>query len=106
MATKASYPTEVKMKAIEMRLAGIPVKEVMIELNIKNVTQLKRWMQWYRNGEIHRFEQPIGKQYSYGKGPGYTSELEQVKTENRFLKQQLDVLKKYKELERRRYQNS
>ncbi|WP_256208662.1 hypothetical protein [Paenibacillus sp. CF384] len=29
MATRVSYPVEVKMKAIEMRLAGIPVKKVM-----------------------------------------------------------------------------
>ncbi|SYX83681.1 transposase [Paenibacillus alvei] len=101
MATRVSYPVEVKLKAIEMRLAGIPVKEVMNELNIKNVTQLKVWMKWYREGELHRLDQPVGKQYSYGKGPEYTSELEKVKAENRFLKQQLDVLKKYKELERR-----
>lgn len=101
MATRVSYPMEVKLKAIEMRLAGIPVKEVMNELNIKNVTQLKVWMKWYREGELHRLDQPVGKQYSYGKGPEYTSELEKVKAENRFLKQQLDVLKKYKELERR-----
>ncbi len=101
MATRVSYPVEVKLKAIEMRLAGIPVKEVMNELNIKNVTQLKVWMKWYREGELHRLDQPVGKQYSYGKGPEYTSELEKVKAENRFLKQQIDVLKKYKELERR-----
>ncbi|MBG9734182.1 transposase [Paenibacillus alvei] len=101
MATRGSYPAEVKLKAIEMRLAGIPVKEVMNELNIKNVTQLKVWMKWYREGELHRLEQPVGKQYSYGKGPEYLSKLEKVKAENRFLKQQLEVLKKYKELERR-----
>ncbi|WP_138185727.1 IS3 family transposase [Paenibacillus alvei] len=94
MATRVSYPVEVKLKAIEMRLAGIPVKEVMNELNIKNVTQLKVWMKWYREGELHRLDQPVGKQYSYGKGPEYTSELEKVKAENRFLKQQLDVPKK------------
>ncbi|MCM3290007.1 hypothetical protein M3661_07690 [Paenibacillus sp. MER 180] len=46
MTTRVSYPVEVKLKAIEMRLAVIPVKEVMNELNIKNVTQLKVWMKW------------------------------------------------------------
>jgi len=101
LATRVSYPVEVKLKAIEMRLAGIPVKEVMNELSIKNVTQLKVWMKWYREGELHHLEQPVGKQYSFGKGPEYTSELEKVKAEYLFLKQQLDVLKKYKELERR-----
>jgi len=101
LATRVSYPVEVKMKAIKMRLAGTPVKVVMDELGIRNVTQLKTWMSWYRNGELHRLEQPVGKQYSFGKGPEFSSELEQIKAENRFLKQQLDVLKKYKELERR-----
>ncbi|GAV12348.1 hypothetical protein RQP50_12565 [Paenibacillus sp. chi10] len=85
---------EVKLKAIEMRSAGIPVKEVMNELNIKNVTQLKVRIKWYREDELHRLEQPVGKHYSYGKEPEYTSELEKVKAGNRFLKQQLDVLKK------------
>lgn len=89
------------MQAIQMRLAGVPVKEVMEKLGIRNVTQLKVWMKWYREGELHRLEQPVGKQYSFGKGPEFTSELEKVKAENRFLKQQLDVLKKYMELERR-----
>jgi transposase-like protein len=73
----------------------------MEQLDIRNQTQLKTWMNWYRNGEIHRLEQPIGKQYSYGSGPEYASEVERLRAENRFLKQQLDVLKKYKELERR-----
>lgn len=39
LATRVSYPVEVKMKAIEMRLAGIPVKEVMEQLGIRNKTQ-------------------------------------------------------------------
>ncbi|WP_419884733.1 IS3 family transposase [Paenibacillus sp. B-A-8] len=95
MATRVSYPVEIKMKAIEMRLAGVPVKEVMEQLGIRNKTQLKTWMRWNRNGERHRLEQPVGKQYSYGKGPEDSSELEKVKAENRFLKQQLDLLKKY-----------
>ncbi|MET4560088.1 transposase-like protein, partial [Lysinibacillus parviboronicapiens] len=55
MGTRVSYPYEVKMKAIEMRLAGIPTKQVLIELNIRHKTQVETWMRWYRNGEIHRF---------------------------------------------------
>lgn len=106
MATRVSYPAEIKMKAIEMRLTGVPAREVMEQLGIRNVTQLKTWMRWYQSGEFHRLEQPVGKQYSYGKGPEHSTELEKVKAENRFLKQQLDLLKKYKELERRWNQRS
>lgn len=101
MGTRVSYPAEVKMKAIEMRLAKVPVKEVMEQLNIRNKTQLKTWMRWYRNGEIHRLHQPIGKQYTFGKGPEYDSETAKLQLENRYLKQQIEVLKKYAELERK-----
>ncbi|VDG98058.1 Uncharacterised protein [Lysinibacillus sphaericus] len=100
MGTRVSYPENVKLKAIEMRLAGIPVKKVMEDLNIRNYTQLKTWMRWYRNGEIHRLAQPVGKQYTFGKGPQYESETAKLQAENRYLKQQIEVLKKYKELER------
>src|SRR5699024_4224947 len=101
MGTRVSYPYEVKMKAIEMRLAGIPVKQVLEELNIKNNSQLKTWMKWYKAGEMHRFHQPVGKQYTFGKGPEYSSDEARLVAENRFLKQQVEVLKKYKELERK-----
>ncbi|MFB5088422.1 IS3 family transposase [Psychrobacillus sp. PGGUH221] len=95
MGTRVSYPIEVKMKAIEMRLAKVPVREVMEKLNIRNKAQLKRWMQWYRNGEIHRLYQPVGKQYAFGKGSKYESETAKLQAENRYLKQQIEVLKKY-----------
>lgn len=101
METRVSYPAEVKMKAIEMKLLGIPAKQIMDELHIKNVSQLKTWMKWYKTGEIHRLHQPVGKQYSFGKGPEFDSEESRLQTENRYLKQQVEVLKKYKELERK-----
>ncbi|MFS0691157.1 IS3 family transposase [Sporosarcina sp. 179-K 8C2 HS] len=94
MGTKVSYPEEVKLKAIKMRLAGVPVKEVMEELSIRNRTQLKTWMKWYRNGELHRLAQPVGKQYAFGKGPDYDSETARLQSENRYLKQQVEVFKK------------
>ncbi|WP_182528374.1 IS3 family transposase [Priestia aryabhattai] len=94
MGTRVSYPAEIKIKAIEMRLAGIPVKEVLSQLNIRSYTQLKRWMRWYKNGEMHRFEQPVGKQYSYGKGPGFKDEMSKLKAENQYLTQQIEGLKK------------
>ena len=56
MGTRVSYPVEIKMKAIKMRLVGVPVKQVMEELNIRNRTKLKTWMKWYRNGEHQRLE--------------------------------------------------
>lgn len=96
MSTRVSYPFEVKMKAIEMRKAGIPVKQVLEELNIKNHSQLKIWMKWYRDGEMHRLHQPVGKQYTYGKGLEYASNEARLQAENNYLKQQIEVLKSTK----------
>ncbi|AKL83599.1 transposase-like protein [Bacillus atrophaeus UCMB-5137] len=33
-----------------MRLAGVPVKEIMQELNIKNKTQVQTWIRWHKAG--------------------------------------------------------
>lgn len=77
------------MKAIKLGLAGVPVKDVMDQLLIRNKTQLKTWMKWYRNGEVYRLVQPVGKQYSFNKGPEFSTELARLEAENRFLKQQL-----------------
>ncbi|MGE7020266.1 IS3 family transposase, partial [Solibacillus cecembensis] len=86
MGTRVSYPYEVKMKAIELRLAGVSTKQVLMELNIRNKTQVETWMRWYKNGEIHRFEQPVGKQYTFDKGPEYENEQTKLEVENRYLK--------------------
>ncbi|WP_414843735.1 transposase, partial [Bacillus velezensis] len=83
-----------KQKAVEMRLAGVPMKEILQELNIKNKTQVQTWVRWYKAGDTHRFEQPVGKQYTYGKGPEYSSDLEKLQAEIRYLRQQNEVLKK------------
>lgn len=69
MGTRVSYPVEIKLKAIEMKLQGFPVIQVMEELNIRNKSQLKTLMKWYREGQLYLLDQPVGKQYSFGKGP-------------------------------------
>ncbi|KAA6475446.1 IS3 family transposase [Bacillus swezeyi] len=76
------------------KAAGVTMKEIMQELSIKNKTQVKTWVRWYKAGETHRFEQPVGKQYTYGKGPEYSSELEKLQAENRYQRQQNEVFKK------------
>lgn len=58
-------------------------------------------MKWYREGEHQRLQLPVGKQYSFGKCPEYDTEEARLQAEIRFLKQQIEVLKKYKELERK-----
>ena len=104
MGTRVSYPVEVKLQAIEMRLAGIPVKEVMETLQIRNRTQLQTWMRWHKNGEAYRLAQPVGQSYTHQKRSHSQDALSTLKAENQYLKQQNDVLKKYKELEREWYE--
>lgn len=68
-----------------MRLAVIPVKQILIEFNIRHKTQVKTWMRWYKNGEIHRFEQPVGKEYTFDKDPEYENKQAKLEVENRYL---------------------
>ena len=100
MKKRVAYPVEVKEAAIQMKLEGKTIQEIMDILNIKCKTQVRTWWRWYRNGESYRFSQGVGKQYSYGKGHEQLSPQEQLRPENKYLKQEIDVLKKYKELER------
>lgn len=101
MGTIVHYPLETKMKAIEMKQQGFTNNQIMEQLGIKSKTQVKRWMQWYKSGQDHRLSQPIGKQYSYGKGPAELSELEQKELQIRHLKAKVAVLEKLEEVLRR-----
>ena len=59
---------------------------IMEKLGIKNPPQITTWMKWYRTDPTYRFQQPIGKQYSYGKVPKESNELEQLRLGNKDLK--------------------
>ncbi len=105
MGRKNAYSEEVKMAVIEMKLSGeYSNREIMDKFGITNVTQVKGWMQWYREGQQYRLAQGIGKQYSYGKGPEELSDIEQLRRENEYLKAQIEILKKFQEIERSWFQ--
>ncbi|WP_063915694.1 hypothetical protein [Paenibacillus elgii] len=57
----------------------VPLKDVMEQLNIETGLNLRP--RWYRSGKSHRLEQPVGRQYSYGKGLEYALEIEKLKAE-------------------------
>ena len=90
---KKAYSVETKLACIEMKKAGKSNKVIMETLGIKNVSQVKSWWRWYRKDELHRFYQPVGKQYTYGKGMEQLSEVEQLRL-------QVELLKKYRSLVR------
>ncbi|KWU67744.1 transposase [Bacillus mycoides] len=89
MKTRVHYPKEIKWKVIEMKKDGYSNRTIMETLGIKNVSQIKTWMKWYRTGQTYHFQQPLGKQYSYGKRPKELNELEQLRLENKHLKTKL-----------------
>ncbi len=102
---KRFYLEEIKLEAIEMKLSKkYTNKQIMDKLGIRNQSQIKTWMRWYRQGEEHRLAQPIGKQYSFGKGPEEQSEIELLKRQVKHLEIKNDILKKYQEIERSWYQ--
>ncbi|MDL4842629.1 hypothetical protein [Aquibacillus rhizosphaerae] len=57
-------------------------------------------MKWYKSGEVHRFDQPIGKQYTFGHGPEFMSDAEKKDRQVSNLKMENEILKKYLELEK------
>ncbi len=98
---RVAYSVETKNKVIEMKIKRCSTREIMDQLNIRSKTQVDNWWKWYRNGETHRFNQQIGKQYSYGKDKEELSSEEALKLKLKRLEIENDILKKYKALERK-----
>ncbi len=72
---KHVYSNEVKWAVVKDKVSGqFTNQEIMEKYGIKNVSQIKTWMKWYRENQIYRFDQPIGKQYSYGHRPDRSSD--------------------------------
>ncbi|MFC0416493.1 hypothetical protein ACFFHH_13650 [Cytobacillus solani] len=85
MGTRVHYPEEIKWKVIELKQKGVNNHTIMDQLGINNISQTH----------------PVGKQYTYGKGPDGLSEVEELRRRNKQLETQLEILKKYQEIERR-----
>lgn len=94
MANKVHYPPEVKWNAVNMKLAGHSTSEIMKALSVKHKTQIKTWLRWYRNGETHRFHQPVGKQYSYNKGIDELPQVDRLKLRIKQLEMHNELLGK------------
>ena len=90
---KKTYSLEAKLACIEMKKDGKSNKVIMETLGIKNGSQIYTQMRQYENDELHRFHQPVGKQYTYGKGMEKLSEVEQLRL-------QVELLKQYRSLVR------
>ena len=101
------YDYELKKRVVTAYLNGeggykfISKKyDISDKLHVKNKSQIMTWLRWYKNGETHRFNQPVGKQYTYGKVVSEESEIERLRMENKQLKARIDIMGKYQEIER------
>ncbi len=98
---KNVYSSETKWAVVKDKMEGKRTnREIMEKYGIKNSSQIKTWMKWYRNGEVYRFDQPIGKQYTFGHGPEHASENERMNNQMTQLKMENEILKKYLELKK------
>jgi len=98
---KNVYTREIKWAVVRDKLSGkLTTKEIMEKYNIKNKSQVETWMKWYKTGEIYRFDQPIGKQYTFGHGPAFSSESEKKDNQMVHLKMENEILKKYLEMQK------
>jgi transposase len=101
MGKKVQYPSEIKWEAIKMKSEGYTTSQVMKKLNVKNKSQIMTWMRWYKKGETHRFEQGVGKQYTFNKGIGELSEVEALKLRVKQLEMENELLGKLKRILRK-----
>jgi transposase len=93
---KNVYTSEIKWAVVRDKLEGkMTIKEIMDKYGIKNRSQVETWVRWYKKGEIYRFDQPIGKQYSFVHGPEFAIEDERISNQVTHLKMENEILKKY-----------
>lgn len=93
---KNVYSSEVKWAVVKEKLSGkLTTKQIMEKYDIKNKSQVETWMRWYKNNEIYRFDQPIGKQYTYGHGPEGQSEADKINRKMIHLEMENEILKKF-----------
>lgn len=97
--TRVSYSSDVKWAVVKEKLAGeLTTKEIMEKYGIKNKSQVETWIRWYKNNELYRFDQPVGKQYTYGYGPEGKSEQEIKDRKMMHLETENEILKKFMEI--------
>jgi len=98
---KTNYAADIKWAVVKAKMTGeLTNEQIMMKYGIKNKSQIKTWMKWYRNNELYRFDQPIGKQYSYGHGPEGQSETDNMNRKMAHLEMENEILKKFMAIEK------
>ena len=107
MGTNRFYPEDVKREVIRLKLEGqTSNQELMKQFGIKNESQIKTWVRWYKQGAFHRLAQPPGKQYTFGKGPDEGPEIEQLRKKVAYYEMRDDLMGKANAIERTWFRKS
>jgi transposase len=86
-----TYSFELKKKAIEMKLRGIPHAKIAEELGIQDVGRLKIWMKKYREQGDFGLMEHRGRRKEY---KDLEREVKRLRMENDVLKKWLEILAK------------
>ena len=85
----STYSFELKKKAVEMRLQGIPKAKIAEELGIQDVGRLKIWMRKYREQGDFGLMEHRGRRKEY---KDLEREVKRLRLENDVLKKWLEIL--------------
>ena len=84
-----TYSFELKKKAVEMRLQGIPKAKVAEELGIQDISRLKVWMRKYRKEGFSGLVDRRGRRKEY---KDLERRLKWLEMENEVLKKWFEIL--------------
>ena len=106
MAQKGSqfkkYDYKFKLKAVEKYLSGEygSQRQTCLNLGIRSVTQLKKWLALYKENPKLLAQDKRGKHKAKRTGRPKNSKLNEMslKEQNEFLRMENDILKKYQAL--------
>ena len=85
-----TYSFELKKKAVEMRLQGIPKAKVAEELGIQDISRLKVWMRKYRKEGFSGLVDRRGRRIEYKED--LERRLKWLEMENEVLKKWFEIL--------------
>ena len=88
--TFKTYSFELKKKAVEMRLQGIPKAKVAEELGIQDISRLKVWMRKYRKEGFSGLVDRRGRRIEYKED--LERRLKWLEMENEVLKKWFEIL--------------
>jgi len=97
MGKNNKYSGELKLKAVKLKLEGVPTNTIMSKLGIRSSTQINNWVKKYKeSGKDILFEENRGKASGVGQGRPKThfnsleEKIKHLEKENEWLKKSIE----------------